>query len=173
MFGLGVEEPDQCCNPKVDISKWKSEKSSSGYFGVSLDRGRYNAKLVVHGKSIHLGRYDTAEEAAVVSATKRMELLGPEDLNEDEMEAGLQEHVKTGKKESNAKEDSPEGKQTQAKKAVETEVKDEWLDSGHQWMSKRVVRVFGTQKVGAVVTGWMPASAEDPALFHIQHDDGT
>ena len=95
-----------------------------------------------------------------------------EDLNEEEMEAGLQEHVQAGKKEGDAKEVSPKGKQTQAKKAVETEVKEEWLDSGHQWMSKRVVRVFGTQKVGAVVTGWMPASAEDPALFHIQHDDG-
>ena len=60
-----------------------------------------------------------------------------------------------------------------SKEAPQGLEEDEWLDSGHQWMSKRVVRVFGTQKVGAVVTGWMPASAEDPALFHIQHDDGT
>ena len=64
---------------------------------------------------------------------------------------------------------------------------DQWLDRGHQWISQRVVRKFGAvlppiysfvtvlagrQTIGAVVTGWMPATAEDAVLFHVQHDDG-
>ena len=35
-----------------------------------------------------------------------------------------------------------------------------------------VTVLAGRQTIGAVVTGWMPATAEDPVLFHVQHDDG-
>ena len=61
--------------------------------------------------------------------------------------------------------------QSEEKQAAD--VDEEWLDSGHKWLSKRVIRVFGTQQIGAVVTGWMPANDEDQAFFHLQHDDGT
>ena len=47
-----------------------------------------------------------------------------------------------------------------------------WLGSGHQWLDKWVVRVFGGKMIGAVVTKWVPENAGDTALFHVVHDDG-
>ena len=50
-----------------------------------------------------------------------------------------------------------------------------WQTTGHRWLSKGVLRVFGEQQVGGVATDWMPPNPQDasePVLFHVKHDDG-
>ena len=51
-----------------------------------------------------------------------------------------------------------------------------WQDTGHKWIGKKLVRTFvrGKKmfKSTARVTKWAPADGEDPALWHIVHDDG-
>ena len=49
---------------------------------------------------------------------------------------------------------------------------EKWQWSGHTWINQQVVRQFGDHKVGGEVTSWLPASGDDPALFHVVHEDG-
>ena len=59
---------------------------------------------------------------------------------------------------------------------------EEWRSSGHKWIDQRVISwrcpgfLLPCQKtqpwVRGVVTSWLPASADNPALFHVKHDDG-
>lgn len=54
-----------------------SRGNTSGYRGVSWDKNRqkFTAKVVHHGKTINVGRFDTAEEAGAAAAAKRAELF--------------------------------------------------------------------------------------------------
>jgi len=67
------------------------------------------------------------------------------------------------------------GEITKAKPAPTGKGEPDWQISGHRWLGKRVLRVFGEQQVGGIVTGWMPPNPQDvsePVLFHVKHDDG-
>ena len=54
--------------PSQNLAKQirKNRKTTSKYRGVSFDktRGKFKAEIQVKGKRIHLGRFDTEEEAA-------------------------------------------------------------------------------------------------------------
>ena len=49
--------------------------SKTGYTGVSRDRDRYRAQIVVRGEYFYLGTFPTPEEASVAYETKKQELL--------------------------------------------------------------------------------------------------
>ncbi|MDR6389161.1 HNH endonuclease [Paraburkholderia phenoliruptrix] len=55
-----------------------SSRNKCGFKGVVLNklRGRYQSKIVVHGKRIHLGYFDTAEEAHAAYCRAATELYG-------------------------------------------------------------------------------------------------
>ena len=67
--GLTTDDDDE----EIDLSKWRSERGDSGYFGVTSYRGKFKAQRRIDGKLRHLGMYDTAEEAAraVAAASAR------------------------------------------------------------------------------------------------------
>jgi len=50
--------------------------NSTGYRGVSKNRGKYQAQIRIDGKRIMLGRFDTPEEASEVYEAKARELFG-------------------------------------------------------------------------------------------------
>jgi hypothetical protein len=59
-------------------SRQRKSSSKTGYTGVYQEHNRYRAVISVHGKSHHLGMYDTAEEAAVVYNKVSRENYGDE-----------------------------------------------------------------------------------------------
>ena len=61
----------------MDLNKWRSAKSISGYRGVTfLTGGRYKVQMCVDGKTKYLGSFDTAEQAALVYARRHTKLHG-------------------------------------------------------------------------------------------------
>jgi predicted acetyltransferase len=51
--------------PRSTVSRLRRTKSSTGYTGVYQEHQRYRAVISINGKAVHLGMYDTAEEAAL------------------------------------------------------------------------------------------------------------
>jgi len=49
-----------------------------------------------------------------------------------------------------------------------------WRTEGHEFQGQRVARRFGRKVVLGRIVRWLPedTSADDPALFHMRHDDG-
>lgn len=45
-------------------SRQRKTSSNTGYTGVYKEHNRYRAVISVHGKSVHIGMFDTPEEAA-------------------------------------------------------------------------------------------------------------
>ena len=62
-----------------------SDRSSTGYVGVALNQGRYQARQKSGGKCTNLGRYDTAVEAAVAYAKHVASAGGGDDDDEEGM----------------------------------------------------------------------------------------
>eukprot|EP00936_MAST-01D_sp_MAST-1D-sp1_P000453 g453.t1 len=53
----------------------------------------------------------------------------------------------------------------------------QWHYSGHRWLGLYVQRAFPARGGGIVsstarVTKWVPAEGDDPALWHLEHEDG-
>ena len=59
-------------------SRMRITKSKEGYTGVYKENKRYRAVISVNKKTIHLGMFDTPEEAAVAYNKKSQELFGNE-----------------------------------------------------------------------------------------------
>lgn len=59
-------------------SRKRKTTSKVGYTGVYMENGRYRALISVKRRSIHIGMYDTAEEAAHAYNLKSRELYGDE-----------------------------------------------------------------------------------------------
>jgi hypothetical protein len=55
----------------------RTRSNTIGFKGVSFTRGRYQARLSVDGKNIHIGMYATAEEAARAYDAAMLEWAGP------------------------------------------------------------------------------------------------
>jgi hypothetical protein len=154
--------------PVIDLSHWRSDACNSGYQGVYSNKntGKFEASF----KKQYLGAYDTAEEAAMVVAratiSKAISLPTSSEVPAvvaTQISQTLEHNTVTPNAEVEVAEAVAEG--------------GEWQGSGHPWTNRRVLRLFGDQKVSGVVTSWIPAStadltAVDPALFHVVHDDG-
>ncbi len=57
-------------------SRKRKTSSKTGYTGVYRENKRYRAVISIKGKSMHLGMYDTPEEAALAYNKKSRELFG-------------------------------------------------------------------------------------------------
>jgi len=67
-----------------------SDNSKTGYLGVHDNGSGFTAQLKCHGKTLSLGIYKTAEEAAAVVTAKHAEL---DNLQPEEVEAFLLKHA--------------------------------------------------------------------------------
>lgn len=65
-----ADRSQNCANGKMNC------RNLSGLKGVTTDRGRYRAKIVINGKIHRLGSYRTPEAAHAAYATKAVELFG-------------------------------------------------------------------------------------------------
>jgi hypothetical protein len=65
-------------NSQNAANRDKMRTGTSGYKGVTFDRqtGRWKAQVTVDGRNRHLGRYDTAEEAARAYDRVALEAFG-------------------------------------------------------------------------------------------------
>lgn len=59
-------------------SRKRKCSSSTGYTGVYLENNRFRAVISYRKRSLHIGMFDTAEEAALAYNAKSRELLGSE-----------------------------------------------------------------------------------------------
>ena len=59
-------------------SRQRKTSSKAGYTGVYQEGKRYRAVIAINHKSVHLGMYDTPEEAAEAYNEKSKELYGSE-----------------------------------------------------------------------------------------------
>ncbi len=57
-------------------SRKRKASSRSGYTGVYHENNRFRAVISINGKSVHLGMFNTAEEAALAYNKKSRELYG-------------------------------------------------------------------------------------------------
>jgi hypothetical protein len=57
-------------------SRKRKTTSKTGYTGVYQENKRFRAVISIDGKSVHIGMYDTAEEAALAYNKKSKELYG-------------------------------------------------------------------------------------------------
>ena len=59
-------------------SRKRKTRSKTGYTGVYKENSRYRAVISVNKKTIHIGRFDTPEEAAKAYNEKSKEIFGDE-----------------------------------------------------------------------------------------------
>ncbi|MEM6964931.1 MAG: Pathogenesis-related transcriptional factor and ERF protein [Bacteroidota bacterium] len=96
-------------------SRQRKSSSKAGYTGVYKESTRYRAVISHNGKSIHIGMFDTAEEAADAYNKKSKEFYGDEGKINKIPRAALAAAKKAAKEKAKAKAD--------AKKAAEAEKK--------------------------------------------------
>ena len=59
-------------------SRQRKTSSKTGYTGVYKEHNRYRAVISIKGKSVHIGMFDTAEEAAAAYNKVSREMYGEE-----------------------------------------------------------------------------------------------
>lgn len=64
-----------------NIRNSERTKGQTGYYGVWSFRGKYRAVIYINRKSVHIGVFDTAEEAAKAYDQKSIELFNDGKLN--------------------------------------------------------------------------------------------
>lgn len=65
-----------CWRSRSVASRKRKTSSKVGYTGVYKENNRYRAVISVNRKSVHIGMFDTAEEAALAYNKKSRELYG-------------------------------------------------------------------------------------------------
>ncbi len=65
------------------LSRPRKSRNRSGYVGVYPEKKRFRAIISIGGKAVHLGVFDTAEEAAAAYQRARRELLKGEIRDDD------------------------------------------------------------------------------------------
>lgn len=63
---------------RAAASRQRKTSSKTGYTGVYQEHNRYRAVISVNGKSVHIGMFDTAEEAAIAYNKLSREMYGEE-----------------------------------------------------------------------------------------------
>lgn len=63
---------------RATASRQRKTSSQTGYTGVYLEHQRYRAVISIKGKAVHIGMFDTAEEAAIAYNKMSRELYGEE-----------------------------------------------------------------------------------------------
>lgn len=70
------------CNLRIATSSQNHANSKvrnsnkTGKKGVRVDHGKYRAQISIHGKKIHLGMFDSLDDAATAYAEKAKEIYG-------------------------------------------------------------------------------------------------
>lgn len=59
-------------------SRQRKTTSETGYTGVYKEHNRYRAVISIHGKSVHIGMFDSPEEAATAYNKMSKEIYGTE-----------------------------------------------------------------------------------------------
>jgi hypothetical protein len=59
-------------------SRQRKTSSKTGFTGVYKEHNRFRAVISIHGKSVHIGMFDTAEEAAAAYNKLSKEMYGEE-----------------------------------------------------------------------------------------------
>ncbi|MFV3284370.1 HNH endonuclease [Pseudomonas sp. NY15356] len=63
------------CTPAQNSQNTAKRKTnSSGFLGVSRNRGKWRATITKDGKQIHLGNFDTPEEASMAYTARKQEI---------------------------------------------------------------------------------------------------
>lgn len=63
---------------RATASRQRKTSSKTGFTGVYKEHNRYRAVISVHGKSVHIGMFDTREEAAAAYNKLSKEVYGEE-----------------------------------------------------------------------------------------------
>lgn len=73
-----IENLRQCCNSQNQANKEAPENNTSGYKGVSWNKGngKWVSYIYFEGGRLHLGSYDYAKSAAIAYNDKAVELFG-------------------------------------------------------------------------------------------------
>ncbi len=61
---------------RAEASRKRKTSSKTGYTGVYKENKRYRAVISINQKSVHIGMYDTPEEAALAYNKKSREVFG-------------------------------------------------------------------------------------------------
>ncbi len=61
---------------RATASRQRKTASRSGYTGVYQESRKFRAIISINGKAVHIGMYDTAEEAAIAYNKKSLEVYG-------------------------------------------------------------------------------------------------
>ena len=64
--------------PRSTVSRLRKTTSSTGYTGVYQEHRRFRAVISVEGKAVHLGMFETAEEAALAYNRASKKTFGDE-----------------------------------------------------------------------------------------------
>lgn len=78
----GIKDDNRFCNLREatysqnNANKKKTIKNVSGYKGVIAVNKKWRALIVIDGKTIHIGYYETPEEAHAAYVAKAKELFG-------------------------------------------------------------------------------------------------
>jgi len=99
-------------------SRQRKSSSKAGYTGVYKESTRFRAVISHKGKSIHIGMFDTAEEAADAYNKKSKEFYGNEGKINSIPKAALSAAKKAAKEKAKAKADSRKAKAAPKKKAT-------------------------------------------------------
>jgi hypothetical protein len=130
--------------------------------------------LLVKAKSLYPLDNLEAKIRAISSKVSPEELASP-----GEKRAREEQGEEAGSKKAAAAGESPAGTDVSAATTTDAAAQAdppapeyEWQTSGHEWLGAYVARMFGKRTAVGRITKWVPADAEDGALFHVDHLDG-
>ncbi|MFJ4048875.1 HNH endonuclease [Pseudomonas hunanensis] len=85
-ISYGIDHIDMCrsnnawknlrlCTPSQNSqNNAKRKTNSSGFLGVIRNKGKWRATITKDGKQIHIGNFDTPEEASIAYTARKQEI---------------------------------------------------------------------------------------------------